>query len=135
MNWRGSRVRNARKDAAWQQPAAVVAETDGRRCVDFEVGARSENTFQLRYARLPEAQLYCSDRYSVYAARFPLDCHRASQGGLVHWNEGLHSVLRSKLNRPARRTKGYAKSVEMLRVYSVVLVCQRMEAKSIIPVC
>ena len=32
----------------------------------------------------------------------------------VKRNEGLHSVLRSKLNRLVRKTKGYSKSVEML---------------------
>ena len=32
-------------------------------------------------------------------------------------NEGLHSVLRSKLNRLLRRTKGYTKSLATL-VYS-----------------
>ena len=30
-------------------------------------------------------------------------------------NEGLNSVLRGKLNRLHRRTKGYSKSVTMLR--------------------
>ena len=29
-------------------------------------------------------------------------------------NEGLHSVLRGKLNRLVRKTKGYSKSVDML---------------------
>lgn len=34
--------------------------------------------------------------------------------GAVNWNEGLHSMLRGKLNGLARRTKGCAKSVETL---------------------
>ena len=60
------------------------------------------------------------------------ECHKAGKGGPVNWNEGLHSVLRSKLNRLVRRTKGYTKSIETL-VYSVALACQQMGAKSIIP--
>ena len=36
------------------------------------------------------------------------------KGSDVNRNEGLHSVLRGKLNRLVRRTKGYSKSVEML---------------------
>ena len=51
------------------------------------------------------------------------------KGGAVNWNEGLHSVWRGKLNRLVRRTKGYAKSIEML-VYSLVLVCWRQWVKS-----
>lgn len=43
-------------------------ETDGRRWVDFEVADRSANTFELLYARLLEAQPYCSDRYAVHSA-------------------------------------------------------------------
>ena len=117
-----------------------MAETDGRRWVDFEVGDRSENTFERLYARLPEAQQYCSDNNfiirftirAVSAAWFPPGCHQIGQGGPVNWNEGLHSFLRSKLNRLVRRTKGYTKSIEML-VYSVALVCQQMAVKSIIP--
>ena len=159
MNWLRERSAQRTEGAAWREPAAVVAcdemwtyrgvrrgekreswwiwtavveETDGRRWVDFEVGDRSANTFERLYARLPEAQQYCSDRYAVYAAWFPPDCHQAGKGGPVNWNEGLHSFLRSKLNRLVRRTKGYTKSIAML-VYSVALVCQQMAAKPIIP--
>ena len=32
----------------------------------------------------------------------------------MNWNEGLHSRLRSGLNRLVRGTKEYGKSVEML---------------------
>ena len=46
----------------------------------------------------------------------------------VNWNEGLHSVWRDKLNRLARRTKGYTKSVEML-AHSLALVCWQQEEK------
>ena len=32
------------------------------------------------------------------------------KGGAVNRNDGLHSVLRGKLNRLVRRTKGYSKT-------------------------
>ena len=47
----------------------------------------------------------------------------------MNWNEGLHSALRSKLNRLMRRTKEYTKSIEVL-VYSPAPVCGRQWAKS-----
>ena len=123
--YRGVR-RGGRRESRWIW-AAAVAEKDGRRWVDLAVDDRSENTFLRLYDRLPEAAVYCSDRYAVYWW-FPQDRHCAGKGGAVNWNEGLHSVLRSKLNRLMRRTKGYTKSVEML-VYSLALVCGRQEAK------
>ena len=132
MNWLREPSAQRIESTAWQRPAAVIEETDGRRGADFEVGDRSENTFERLYARLPEAQQYCSARDAVYAAWFPTDCHKIGRGGSVNWNEGLHSVLRSQLNRLARRTKESDKSIGIL-VYSVVLVCQRMGAKSITP--
>ncbi len=45
----------------------------------------------------------------------PRDRHVIGKGGAVNWNEGLHSKLRSKLNRLARSAKGYTKSVDMLK--------------------
>ena len=109
---------------------AVVREIDGRRWVDFEVGDRSETPFMRLYARLPEAGLYRSDAYAVYLGWFPPNRHVVGKGSAVNWNEGLHSVLRGKLNRLMRRTKGYTKSVEML-VYSLVLVCWQQWEKPI----
>ena len=44
----------------------VLAEPDGRRGADFEVGGRSANTFQQLYARRPEAELYRNGAYMVY---------------------------------------------------------------------
>ena len=49
----------------------------------------------------------------------------AGKGLEANRNEGLHSVLRDKLNRLHRRTKGYSKSVTMLRD-SIALVCLRL---------
>ena len=103
---------------------AVVEEEDGRRWVDFEVGDRSEATFLELYARLPEAQRYVSDAYRVYE-RLPRNRHVAGKGLEANRNEGLHSMLRDKLNRLHRRTKGYRKSVTMLRD-SIALVCLRL---------
>ena len=97
----------------------MVRETDGRRWVDFEA----------QYERLPEAGLYRSDAYAVYAGWFPPRRHVVGKGSAVNWNEGLHSVWRGKLNRLMRRTKGCTKSITML-VYSLALVCWQQWEKS-----
>ena len=44
----------------------------------------------------------------------PVNKHVVGKYGAVNRNEGLRSMLRGKLNRLARRTKGCAKSIEML---------------------
>ena len=112
--------------------SAVVEEQDGFRWVDFEVGDMSEGTFVRFDERLPAAQLYRSDAYRVYGW-LPRNRHKVGKGSEVNRNEGLglHSVLRGKLNKLMRRTKGYTKSIEMLK-YSVALVCWRQWLKSII---
>ncbi len=117
--YRGAR-RGDRREDCWIW-TAVVAEKDGRRWVDSAVGDRSEVPFLRLQARLPEAERYRSDAHPVYQW-FPRNRHVVGQGGAVHWNEGLHSVGRGKLNRLMRRTKGYTKSVAML-VHSIALVC------------
>ena len=125
--YRGARHGEKREDCwIW---TAVVREADGSRWADFEAGDRSEGPFLRLYERLPEAGLYRSDAYRVYAGWFPPERHVAGKGGAVNWNEGLHSVWRGKLNRLMRRTKGYTKSIEML-VYSLALVCWRQWLKS-----
>ena len=46
----------------------MIKLPDGRRCVDFEVGDRSGETFLRLYERLPEAyypEAYYSDDYGV----------------------------------------------------------------------
>ena len=68
---------------------AVVEEPDGRRWADFEVGDRSENTFQKLYARRPEADLYRTDAYGVYRSWLPPGRHAVGEGGAVNWNEGI----------------------------------------------
>ena len=115
--------RGKKRREAWVW-TAVVEEEDGRRWVDFEVGDRSEATFLELYARLPEAQRYVSDAYRVYEW-LPQNRHVVGKGLEANRNEGLHSVLQDKLNRLHRRTKGYSKSVTMLRD-SIALVCLRL---------
>ena len=60
----------------------------------------------------------------------PRNRHFVGKGGAVNWCEGLHSVLRSKLNRLARKTKGYSKSVEMLEL-SLALAFERRANRNI----
>ena len=118
----GARHRRKRREVwIW---TAVVAEADGRRWVDFEVGDPSETTFLKLYGRLPAAERYVSDGYRVYEW-LPRNRHEVGKGMEANRNEGLHSRLRDKLNRLARRTKGYTKSVPMLRD-SIALVCLRL---------
>ena len=62
---------------------------------------------------MPEAARYNTDKYGVYNWR-PANRHEARKGQEVNRNEGLNSVLRGKLNRLARKTKGYTKVKEML---------------------
>ena len=91
-SYRGARHGDKREDCwVW---TSVVREADGSRWVDFEVGDRSEGPFLRLYERLPEAGLYRSDAYQVYAGWFPPERHVVGKGGAVNWNEGLHSVWR-----------------------------------------
>ena len=92
---------------------AVVEERDGVRWRMYEVGGRDLSAFSRLLDRLPGADRYETDAYPVYEW-LPRDRHVVGKGGAVNWNEGLHSKLRSKLNRLVRRTKGYTKSVDML---------------------
>ena len=108
----------------WWIWTAVVEERDGRRWMDFEVGDRSEETFLKLYHRLPDADSHVSDGYRVYDW-LPSNKHVVGKGREANRNEGLHSVLRGKLNRLVRRTKGYSKSAQMLRD-SIALVYLRL---------
>lgn len=105
--------RGKRRRSVWIW-TAVVEEADGSRWRDFEVGDRGAATLMRLYRRLPDAELYMSDSYGAYRLILPRARHVVGKYGEVNWNEGLHSELRSKLNRLVRSTKGYSKSVEML---------------------
>ena len=104
--------RGEKRQSIWVW-TAVWEDQDGSCRADFEVGDRSETAFLRLYEGLPEAERYCSDGYEVYGW-LPSDRHEVGKGGPVNWNEGLHSRLRSGLNRLARDTKGYSKSPAML---------------------
>ncbi len=93
---------------------AVVEERDGIRWRMYEVGDRDLSAFSRLLDRLPDADRYETDAYGVYEW-LPRDRRVVGKGGAVNWNEGLHSKLRSKLNRLARSTNGHTKSVNMLK--------------------
>ena len=76
------------------------------------------------YDRLPEARRYVSDGRRAYEW-LPQNRRVAGKDLEANRNEGLHSVLRDKLNRLHRKTKGYSKRVIMLR-NSIALVCLRL---------
>ena len=99
----------------------AVEEEDGRRWMDSEAGDRSEKTFLRLYNGLPEAGRYVSDDYIVYKW-LPDDRREVGKSREANRNEGKNSVLRDKLNRLHRKTKGYSKS-EVVLEGSVVLVC------------
>ena len=100
---------------------AVVEEADGRRWRLFEVGSRNGATLRRLLARLPAAEKYCTDPYPVYRALLPAERHQIGKGPETNRNEATYEVLRRKLNRLARRTQGYSKSLAML-VDSLALV-------------
>ena len=92
--------------------------------MDFELGDRSAATFLRLLARLPETGPYRSDRYAVYGW-LPQNRHVPGKGGAVNWNEGLPSRGRDQRKRLQWQTKGYTKSLAMLR-NSLALVCLRL---------
>ena len=62
--------------------------------------------------------------YGVYGT-LPVNKHVVGKCGAVNWNEGLHSMLRGKLNRLARRTNGCAKSLDMLVNLLALVLCAK----------
>ena len=84
------------------------------------MGNRSEAAFLRLLEQLPEAERYRSDHYRVYDF-LPRNRHVAGKGREVNRNEGVHSQLRDRLRRLQRKTKGYTKSLALLRD-SVALV-------------
>ena len=110
----------------------MVKEIDGIRWQMYEVGGRDESAFSRLLEQMPDADRYETDAYGVYQW-LPCDRHVIGKGGAVNWNEGLHSKLRSKLNRLVRRTKGYTKSVDMLKHLLAIVFddCLNQSIKSI----
>lgn len=78
------------------------------------MGDRSEATFSRLHEGLPEAEKHRTDAYRVYRGWFPAERLVVGKSGVVNWNEGLHSVMRDKLNRLIRQIKGYSKSSSIL---------------------
>ena len=122
--WTYQRARHGKKRQEVWIWTAVIELPDGRRCVDFEVGDRSGETFLRLYERLPEAERYYSDDYGVYGSWLPAERHIVGKGKLANRNEGLHSEYRGRLKRLARATTGYTKQVWVLRG-SLALLCLR----------
>ena len=105
-----------------------MEEPDGRRWADFEVGDRSENTFQQLYARLPEAELYRSDAYAVYQSWLPPGPPCGGQRGRGELERGVAFVVAEQAEPAGAAAKGYTKSVAML-VYSVALLLAAWTSK------
>ena len=94
--------------------------------IDFEVGDRDEATFLRLPERLPDAECYETDAYGVYGD-LPGNKHVVGKYGAVNRNDGLHSMLRGRLNRLVRRAKGYAKSMEMLVNLLALVFCAMLK--------
>ena len=78
----------------------------------LEVSSRDEATFMRLLERLPDAERYEADAYGVYGT-LPVNKHVVGKYGAVSWHDRQRTMLRGKLNRLVRRTKGCAKIVEM----------------------
>ncbi len=111
--WSYVRVRKGKKRRSVWVWTAMVEEADGSVWFDFEVGDRDLLTFHRLLSRLPAAEKYRSDGYEVYG-HLPDDRHKRGKGSEVNRNEGLHTKLRTRLNRLGRATSGYSKKLEML---------------------
>ena len=85
--------RGDKREECWVW-TAVVRQANGSLWMDFEVGDRSEGPFLRLYERQQEAGVYRSDAYQVYLGWLPPERHVVGKGGVVNWNEGLHSVWR-----------------------------------------
>ena len=112
--WSYLGVRKGEKRRSVWVWTAMIEEADGSRWFDFEVGDRDLLTFHRLLRRLPAAEKYRSDGYEVYGCLLPAERHARGKGGEVNRNEGLHTKLRTRLNRLGRSTSGYTKKLEML---------------------
>ena len=74
--------------------------------------------------RLPGADIHKPNAYGC--KWMPRDKHMIGKGSAVNRNNGFRSKLRSKLNRLMRRTKGYAKSVDMLKHLPAIALEERL---------
>lgn len=108
---------------------AVAQETDGSRRANFELSDRSAASFLRLYARLPEAEQYCNDRYARYvrggSARLP----SSRQGRPGELECGAVFVAVEQSEPAGAADEGLRHSIEM-PVYSVTPVCWRMGTES-----
>ncbi|MBM3215891.1 IS1 family transposase [Candidatus Poribacteria bacterium] len=100
---------------------AVIEEKNCPHRVFYKVGDRSEETFLRLADRLPLSKAYYTDGYEVYGW-LPRAVHHVGKDGPVNRNEGIHSILRDRLCRLRRRTKGYTKESWWLRA-SLAMIC------------
>ena len=107
----------------------MVEERDVSKWMDFEVGGMDECTFMRLLERLPDAERYETGRLCGVYGALPVNKHVVGKYGVVNMNDGLHSVLRGKLNRLARRTKGCAKSVDMLVNLLALVFCAQTQTQ------
>ena len=103
-----------------------MEERNGSKWIDFEVGAETMPHSCALLERLPDTERYETDAYGVYGT-LPVNKHVVGKRGAVNWNEGLHSMLRGKLNRLAHRAKGCAKSVAMPVNLLALVFCAKLK--------
>ena len=90
----------------------------------FRGGGPQRGDFLQAALQLPETGRYRSDDYVVYGL-LPRNRHVPGKRGEVNRAEGTHSRVRDRLRRLQRKTKGYSKSVAMLRD-SIVVICLKL---------
>ena len=84
------------------------------------MGYGDEAIFMRLLERLLDTARYSSGAYGAYGC-LPVNKHGVGKFRAVKRNEGLHSVLRGKLNGFARRAKGYSKTDGMLALAWLIL--------------
>ena len=89
----------------------MTEERDGSKWIDIEAVGRDEASVMRLLDRLPDAERYETDACGMHGM-LPRNKHVVGKGGAVNWREGLHSMLRGRLNGLARRAKRRAKSIE-----------------------
>ena len=105
---------------------AAVEERNGSKWIDFEVGAETMPHSCALLERLPDTERYETDAYGVYGTLL-VNKHVIGKYGAVNRIEVLHSTLRRKLKRLARRTKGCAKSVDMPVNPLALVFCDKLK--------
>ena len=91
-----------------------MEDEGGGRWMDLRWGAAAMGRFcgytkgcRRRSSACAGETRYQMDAYGVYRW-LSANRHKVGKGGAVNHKEGLHSVLRGKLNRLMRQSKGYS---------------------------